>query len=170
MRVERLSDLLRDVPEVEDPPTGALQELAALEDTQVLDLWVDVSRSRAGVLLEARQSGAVPAGNAVVLVVTGLRDVRWTRVAETARVHAFSIGGGGVTEVVGGFQLLLQCEPQSDLVAVGSSLSAHFVRVPGLPRAPVDYAADDASVLAGTPSWRHGAEVLVSWSLVTGPS
>jgi len=170
MRVERLSDLLRDVPEVRDPPTGALTELAALGDTQVLDLWVDVPRSRAGVLLEARQSGAVPAGNAVVLVVTGLRDVRWTPVAAAARVQAFSISGGGVTEVVGGFQLLLQCEPHSDLVAVGSSLSAHFVVVPGLPRAPVDYAADDASILAGTSSWDHEAEVLVSWSLRAGPA
>ena len=60
MNVDRLVDLVRDVSATMLPPVGALDELVAFEDTQVLDVLVDVARSRAGVLLDARQSTATP--------------------------------------------------------------------------------------------------------------
>lgn len=165
MIVDRLSDLVDSGLATQEPPAGALEDLAALEDTQVLDVLVDVARSRVGILLEARQSGAVPAGNAVVLVTSGMRDLRWARAGEITRVHALRVVGGGVTPDEHGHQLLLQCEPHADLVVVGESTRAYFVDVPDLPRAPVDYAEVDPVIRAGTPSWGHGAAVVAAWRL-----
>ena len=80
-------------------------------------------------------------------------------------MHAFSVSGGGVTRLSDGVELTMGCEPASDLVLAGDRLAVHFVTVPDLPHAPVDYSSLDAEIRRGTPSWQHPGRVVMSWGM-----
>jgi hypothetical protein len=74
---ELLSSALRLLSRM--PEMDTLREADALQEAQLIDLRVSALRSTAGLLFEFRTSLQFDEGNAALLIVRDLRDLRWCR-------------------------------------------------------------------------------------------
>ena len=163
MRLTHLADLVAHPAPAATAPPGTYTDLACLEDTHVLDVLFDIARSRLGILLEGRQSGSMPAGNVAVVVAEAVTEFRWDCRAHVGPVQAIRVVAGGLRPRRDGVGLTMVCETDSDLFVAAGRMAVHFVAVPDLPQAPVDYASPDDEIRVGTPSWQHPGEAVTSW-------
>lgn len=162
----RLDEVARGPWPTEQPPDDWFDDMALLQETQVLSVLHDAARGTAGVLLECRQALQIREGNVAVLVLAGTTSLTWTEDERRAAVMAWNVVGGERRRDGDRLRLRLGLVPTASLQATAARAALHVLEVPGLDDAPVDYTAgDDDAVRAGTPGWHMTGTPVVSYLL-----
>jgi hypothetical protein len=145
------------------PEMDPLTEDDALQEAQLLDIRFDSLRSTAGLLFELRTALQLREANTGVLILRGVRSLKWTSGPRETERTAWTVGGSVVTSTdrLFGLELGLWPAPGAQLT-LGAESAAFFAGdVPGLDRIP-DYLDDDEpTIRAQLASWRS-AFMLVS--------
>ncbi len=137
------------------PEMDPLTEGDALQEAQLLDVWLDAARSQVALLFELRMSLQLREPNTGVLVARGVRELAWSAPPRPTSRTAWSVGGSEVDNREGLFRLNLGLWPAPGARLRMIAEAALFVAgdVPGLADVPPDYTGDEAAVSGQLASW-----------------
>ncbi|GAA3203870.1 hypothetical protein ACFO1B_42705 [Dactylosporangium siamense] len=94
-----------------------------LQESQVLDLRVDLLRSTAAILLELRAAFDHLTGNTAVMVLRGAGAVRWMVADEVGEpLTAWAVVGASIRQLTGGFEVSLGLSPNAELMVTAQAL------------------------------------------------
>ena len=134
------------------PEMDPLSEDDALQEAQLLDVWIDASRSTVGLLFELRVALQLREANTGVLIARGVRELSWAAAPRSTKRTAWNVVGSQPVNH-DGFALSLTTWPESRLSLRSESAAFFVCNVPGLDRIP-DYLSDEESVIrANIASW-----------------
>jgi hypothetical protein len=122
------------------PEMDPLRDVDALREGQLLDFRVVALGSVAALLFELRTSLYFGEGNAGLLVIRGLQELRWYSapartplIAFTVVTSSVSMGDAGLLKIENGFF------PEARINIQGREAEFYVVEVPGIGEAPPDY-------------------------------
>jgi hypothetical protein len=153
-----IADLLAD-PARRDhaamPESDALTDIDGLQEADLVDVCFDARESTLVMLLDLRTALQFRLANTAVLAMRDVRHVEWngnepergSRVAHYVMSSKPSVTGGRIT-------IEIACLGGWRLAATASSAEFYVGDVPGLPKAPPNFARDDeTTIAAGMPRW-----------------
>ena len=144
------------------PEVDPLRDADALQEGQLIDLRVSALGSVAALLFDLRTSLQFDEGNASLLVVKGLRDLRWRQARVISPLTAFTVMSSGTTvDEVGLFVLELGFFPDANLRIQGAEAEFYVVEIPRIGEAPPDYSeASFEGVKDSLPAWSSACSLL----------
>jgi hypothetical protein len=144
------------------PEMDPLREADALREAQLLDLRMSALRSTAGLLFEFRTSLQFDEGNAALVIVRDLRDLRWCRERKFSPLTALTVISSLATVGdTGAFGIELEFFPDASLEVRGGEAEFYVLEVPGIGEAPPDYVESPFEVIGNRlPSWTSVCSVL----------
>ncbi|MFI1471614.1 polymorphic toxin-type HINT domain-containing protein [Streptomyces wuyuanensis] len=141
-----------------------LKEQDALQDAQLLDFRACPTANRAALLFDMRTAANYPTGNSALLVVRGLRSLRWDGAPQQQKLMAFSIMSSRPSRIAGGgLRLELEFFPDGDHSVSGDRADFYLLEAHGIPEAPPSYPGHNLDdVRHELPSWNSDCTVLQS--------
>lgn len=135
------------------PEMDPFAETDALQETQLLDVRVNVLRSSIGAIFDLRSALQLRAANTGVMVAQGVNEfvwsadprsdfTAWTVITSTPRCEPRLV------------RLELKIIPESSLRIAAESMAFYVVDVPGLADAPPDLGVGNAVVQTDLAGWR----------------
>jgi hypothetical protein len=154
----RIADLATGIhrPAGPRPDVNPLREDDALQEAQLLGVWLDALMGAAALLFELRVALQLHETNTGVLLARGVRRLAWSGPERATSRTAWTVGGSKVAASDGLLHLDLGLWPSPGAHLQLAAEEASFVTgdVPGLGETPPDYLEDDEETIRSSlPSW-----------------
>ncbi|MFF9850418.1 hypothetical protein [Streptomyces litmocidini] len=141
-----------------------MKELDALQDAQLLDSRFCPTANRAALLFDMRTAACYPLGNAAILIVQGIRSLRWSGLPQGRSLMAFSVMTSRPSRVADDEWMMdLRFFPDGEYSIGGERADFHLLEADGIPEAPPSYPGRSLDeVQHELPSWTSTCTVLQS--------
>jgi hypothetical protein len=165
--VEELLSVPQSQLSVRVPDVDPLRDEDALQEGQLIDFRVSALGSVAALLFDLRTSLQLDEGNASLLIVRGLDDLRWREVRTFSPLTAFTVvGSRTLVSGVGLIGVEIDFFPDASLVIRGIEAEFYVMDIPNIGEVPPDYSeASFEEIKDSLPAWTSACLLLQASNL-----